>query len=373
MPSDWGWPEPEQAQQPGDLGRLEGGGRSRGAQAGHVRRFAFTPWFGWMSNDKVVAWVDYAAKKYPGKVKFLNLREVDELLTKNVLGGQPLRAANGQDNGARILDLNGDGAMDAVVGNEKVRQTRVWSPESGKWVVSDFPVSLVCPVVPGADKLPLPPDAGVRFGILRKNGMASVLVRNETTAGLWHFDGKTWTADPKGLEGLELGGPILTSEKGRDRGVRLRDLDGDGVCELIVGNDKQNAIFSRNEAGGWTKLPFALPEGTAVVDAQGRDAGLRFVDIDEDGRDDVVFSNAERYSLHLFRSITEGWSRRILQSNRGQNDEIPMIVRADGTNNGAWFHRRHMYVQNEDTGGKIPGEVDSRPYTQLLSRDRTTK
>ena len=37
--------------------------------------------------------VDYAATQHAGKVKFLTLREVDELLTQNVLGGQPLRAA----------------------------------------------------------------------------------------------------------------------------------------------------------------------------------------------------------------------------------------------------------------------------------------
>src|SRR5205807_10437156 len=121
------------------------------------------------------------------------------------------------------------------------------------------------------------------------------------------------------LAGLAVAGrKVLTSHKGRDRGVRLRDLDGDGCCELIVGNDKEQAVFSwsspsppaplrrsggeggkkapsppapppqRGEGrkGGWTKLPFKLPEGTALVTADGKDSGLRFVDIDEDGHDD---------------------------------------------------------------------------------------
>jgi hypothetical protein len=210
---------------------------------------------------------------------------------------------------------------------------------------------------------------GARFGILRKNGLASVLVRNENAAGLWHFDGTGWVKDAKGLDGLDVSGPLLTNKAGLDRGVRLRDIDADGICELIAGNDAQNAVFAWTDGGGWKKLPFGLPAGTALVDAQGRDAGLRFVDIDEDGRDDVVFSNAQKYSLHVFGSMGDGWSRRILESSREGNDEIPAIVRADGTNNGAWFANRHIYVQNEDTGGKLPGEVDRRSYAQLLKGD----
>ncbi len=314
----------------------------------------------WIGNAKVVELIDYTDKKHKGKVKFLSLSEVDKLLTRNVLGGQPLRAANGQDNGARILDIDGDGYMDAVVGNENLRQTRVWSPKAGKWTTGEFPFPLVSVDAKGNRSA-----TGARFGVLKKNGKASVLIRNEKTAGLWHFDGTCWIKDTKGLEGLQLDGPILTNKNGLDQGVRLRDLDGDGACELIVGNDRQNAVFAWTDGKGWKKLPFALPAGTMVVDAQGRDAGLRFVDIDEDGHDDVIFSNAQRYSLHLFASLKDGWARRILKSNRTKNNDIPMIVRGDGTNNGAWFARRHMWIQNEDTGAKLPHQVDRRSYTQL--------
>jgi hypothetical protein len=40
-----------------------------------------------------------------------------------------------------------------------------------------------------------------------------------------------------------------------------------------------------------------------------------------------------------------------------------MIVRADGTNNGAWFSYGHMWVQNEETGAKLPDHVESRSFT----------
>jgi len=54
---------------------------------------------------------------------------------------------------------------------------------------------------------------------------------------------------------------------------------------------------------------------------------------------------------------------------RSQGNAIPMIVRADGTNNGAWFQYRHMYLQNEDTGKQLPNHIDFRSYAQLLVSD----
>ncbi len=323
----------------------------------------------WILNTQVVEMLDHAVARYSRKVKVLNFREVYDRLTQNALGGQPLRAANGQDNGVRLLDVNHDGYMDVVIGNEKVRQTRIWSPEKRQWVVGDFPVSIVDVNQQGNRR-----DAGIRFGVLDKSGRASLLVRNEKTAGLWHFDGAGWVPDPQRLAGLEADGPVSTCSAGRDRGVRLVDLDRDGVCELIVANEEQNAVFRWSaQPRGWQRLPFALPTGTAIVNAQGRDAGCRLVDINEDDHRDVVFSNAERYSLSIFISMADGWSRRILAGKRGDANEIPPIVRADGSNNGVWFKYRHLNIQNEDTGAdvqlkgrKVRIPSDARSYTSLL-------
>jgi putative membrane-bound dehydrogenase-like protein len=320
---------------------------------------------GWIRNDQVIELVDHAAAGRPGKVKFLSFRDVHDRLTKNLLAGHPLRASNGQDNGVRLLDVDHDGAMDVVVGNEKAQTTRVWSAETGRWTTTDFPVDIVT-----LDRKGNRSDAGVRFGVLDHTGRAGILVRNERVAGLWHFDGRSWVSDPRGLDGLELDGPVHTARSGRDRGVRLRDLDGDGLSELIVGNPQQQGVFHRRPDGGWAKLPFTLPPNTSIVDAAGRDAGLRMVDVDRDNHLDVVFSNAERYSVHCFTSMTDGWSQALLAGSRKDEGKVPMIVRADGTNNGAWFSFNHMWVQNEQTGGKLPHQIESRHYTDLLGTGR---
>jgi putative membrane-bound dehydrogenase-like protein len=305
----------------------------------------------WIRNEQVVDFIDYADTKYGKKVKFLTFREAQERLNKNLLGGQPLRAADGSDNGVRLLDLDNDGYLDVVVGNDKVKQTRRWSPKTRTWSTNDFPLSLV--------------NAGAHFGVVRSDGNVSMLVRNESVAGTWHFvDGK-WVEDPSLLAGLGVEGrKILTQEKGRDRGVRLRDLDRDGRCELIVSNESEQAIFGWTKKG-WTKLSFALPEGTAIVNPAGQDNGLRFVDIDEDGYDDVLFSNGERYSLHLFASMKDGWSRRVLSGKHGEAGEIPAISR-NGTNNGAWIHSRQVWWGNERTPN-LPDHVDRRSFNDLLA------
>ncbi len=68
----------------------------------------------------------------------------------------------------------------------------------------------------------------------------------------------------------------------------------------------------------------------------------------------------------------------LIAARRGEADAIPMIVRPDGTNNGAWFKYGHLWLQNEDTGydvvldgrpGRIP--IDAWSYASLLKGDAT--
>ena len=89
------------------------------------------------------AWSITPIKNTRAKVKFLNFREAQERINKNLLVGQPLRAANGEDNGVRLMDLNNDGFMDVVIGNEQAQKTRIWNPKEGRWIETSFPTRLV--------------------------------------------------------------------------------------------------------------------------------------------------------------------------------------------------------------------------------------
>lgn len=326
---------------------------------------------GWIRNAQIVELIDYAQTKYGKKVKFLNFKECLERLNKNLLMDQPLRAANGQDNGVRLLDINGDGYQDVIIANDDFCTSRIWNNDSKQWKNTGFFTSLVA-----KDRKGNSTETGVRFGIVGKPGKVFAIVRNEKESSAYTFNGETWLGEQVYLTGLQVEGEaVFTKQKGVDRGVRLRDVDKDGSCELIVGNPTQNAVFSWNEGKKtWERRDFNLPPETAIVDAQGKDNGLRFVDINEDGFEDVIFSNAERYSLHLYVNNPvprlgwfPGWSYQSRAGKRGESGEIPMIVRAgEYRNNGAWFHSGHMWIQNEDTA-QLPDVVDRRSYQQLLA------
>ncbi len=327
---------------------------------------------GWIRSDQIVEFIDYAVRNHGRKAKFLTFREAQERLDKNLLLGQPLRDVNGLDNGVRLLDLNDDGYLDVILANEHLGQTRVWNPQTKSWSTTGFPIPLTASDARGRRQ-----ETGVRFGILRADGRVTALVHNSAVAKAWTFDGVEWLKDESLLSGLELDGKAIFTASGdaaegmRDCGVRLRDVDGDGRCEFIVANESQNAVFSwSDEQETWKRLPYSLPANTSIVNEQGRDNGLRFVDVNQDGFADVIFSNEKSFSLHLFVAkpylgFPTGWSREVLSGQRGQPGEIPMICRG-GSNNGAWFRSRHLWVQNEDTS-TLPDKVERRTFDELLA------
>ncbi|MGI9457584.1 MAG: DUF7133 domain-containing protein, partial [Aeoliella sp.] len=312
----------------------------------------------WIGSELLWRVVDQTNKKHGDRVKFFTFPEALNRINEHLLAGQSLRAADGGDNGVRLLDLDNDGFLDVVIGNDQLRRTRVWLPEERKWHETDFPARIV---VGTGD---LRRDAGVRFGILREDGFASMIVLNDSVRGIWHFDGRGWQRDDAMLKGLESGGnPLMAvASDGPDLGLRLRDADGDGRCEVLVGNHEQRTMLRWNAVGATWHAAAPLPE--PIVDAQGRDAGLRFVDLDDDGNDDLLFSNERRYAVYLYSQDEAGWTDRVLADSRRDGDAVPMVVRR-GTNNGAWFANEHMWVQNEDTNS-LPDGVDRRTFAQLL-------
>ena len=156
-----------------------------------------------------------------------------------------------------------------------------------------------------------------------------------------------------------LQGVPLRAPDGSTNYRRLQDVNDDGKIDVIPANE-----FGFRDAD-----VRGFPKELVRLDALGRFVDLRFVDVNEDGSDDIIFSNSHRYSLHLWKNEEEGWSIKVIEGVRGQEGGIgpviPMIARADGTNNGAWFHSRSMWVQNEDTN-RLPDLVDRLSFDDML-------
>lgn len=360
MPSDWEAQHLHQPANPRTVADMQAALDLTVLKQG-VFNLVFHP-YEWIRADQVIQLVDHAVSRHGERVAFLTFREAQDRLDQHLLAGQPLRDAQGRDNGVRLLDLNEDGFQDVVIGNDALRLTRIWQPQQGTWREIPFPTRLVRR---GPDGQHL--STAAAWGILGPEQHVTLLVRDEQEHGAWQFADGQWVERPALWQGLQIDGRTLaTAESGIDQGLRLRDLDGDGQCELLYASARVQVVFRWNaSAQTWERLPWSTPEGVALVDAQGRDAGLRLVDIDEDGTLDLLFADETRYLLYLFEGIERGWDRRVLSGRAGDERSIPPFV-LGGTNAGGWIADRHIYWQNETTH-RLPGLVDVRSFNELLA------
>jgi putative membrane-bound dehydrogenase-like protein len=120
---------------------------------------------------------------------------------------------------------------------------------------------------------------------------------------------------------------------------------------------------SPTDKSPWMPLPFSLPAGAQLPTAE-HDSGLRFVDLDGDGYDDIVFSNEKAYGIYLFKDMKTGWSRKVMAGKAGDAEALPPIAK-NGKNNGFWVHSKSLWWGNEDTVA-LKDHVARRSFAELL-------
>lgn len=284
---------------------------------------------GYIKSEQLVDLVDYANRKYGHRIRFLNCREIDDRLTDNLCNGIPLRDPNGTGNHLRLADVNADGFLDVLIGQG---EARIWNVLNGKF-----------------DTTPMPPvglTENVRLFTAAPWGAAGLAYAGDGFIKAWWFDGDAWQdwdfAFPDALEIDE------------STTFRFRDLNGDGVSDLIL--DRQ-IFLSDVEVRRFDEAAFTLPKPDMLAN------GLRFVDLDADGDDDLVFSNETGCGVWRYENAETGW-REIWT---GEPDEIPQITE-HGRNGGVWFHSNEMIQMNEFTVGE-PDHIRRVSFQQLLNPD----
>jgi hypothetical protein len=292
---------------------------------------------GWIKAEQIIELIDHAVEKHGKKVKFLTFKEAHDRLQKAVCRGDKWR---GSAESVFLLDVNNDGYLDIVDLRTRAGKTYLWDPELSLWTVAQGPEGLGLQILLGG---------GVRFGVLGQEAKTSLVARTWTEAKplgvlsheLFDFAGKNWKHDPKSSP-KTFGLPHETSR------FRLLDIDGDGICETIDAD-------SITTYKPWKKLPFKLPTKDL--------ASQRFIDLNGDGKLDIVYANEEEWGVYLFADMKTGW-KKVRAGKAGDTDAIPPIAR-NGTNNGCWAHSGHLWWANEDTH-LLKNHVDRRSYKQLL-------
>lgn len=296
---------------------------------------------GWIRSDQVVDLIDHAVARHGKRVKFLTFRECAERLQKNFLQGHPIRSLVGSDNGVRVLDVNNDGLMDVVVANAKVHATYIWNSKTGQFDTANFPRDR-------STDLKIQP----LFGISGKEKQATFVTNNGARA--WRWDGRDWQ------------GPLSTGISSKTL-VAFLDLDGDGECELFAGPTSANFILRWREGAAQSDVPHlklvaSISEGATPAEERLNAAHtMRFIDVNGDGKLDLIRSDERGCSLQLLEDAESGWTTKVFDHERAKPTPgapiLPPFVRADGTNNGVWLHSDTLWWQNEDTA-KLPDLVD---------------
>ncbi len=141
--------------------------------------------------------------------------------------------------------------------------------------------------------------------------------------------GGAWYYRPN-LGGGQLGAPILQRAwptlDGPMSGAQLVDLDGDGRLELARYAPEPAGFFRRTAPHEWESfVPFR-----ELPNLDWNDPNLRFLDLDGDGRDDLLITTDDHLLWHRSKGA-DGFAAATRRSKSKDEHEGPALVFADGS------------------------------------------
>jgi len=203
-----------------------------------------------------------------------------------------LAASSGIDIGVRILDLNADGFQDWVYaryGSTGLLDDAVYI-NNGDNTGWTQDTSISVPVGFTSGGL----DMGVRVFDVNGDGLQDIVNTNSSSAYGVHInngDGTGWTQDTA----YSIPVSFVTGAR-LDMGVRIFDVNGDGLQDIVHSRISSgsglisDAVYINNGDGtGWTQdTAYSVP--VAFIPPAGTDMGVRMLDINSDGLLDLVYS-----------------------------------------------------------------------------------
>ena len=324
-----------------------------------------------LNTREVIQDIALAARALAGSGKVLRvvqLAEMVEHMEKNMFRGVALRKkADGTDNGVRVVDLNGDGVSDVIVAlDASSAVSREWVRATSSWREAPFPVSLR--------------DSKPQIGACRGRAvLVHMLPGSLGTSRLCDFRVFVYL----NASWILVADAVVPRESCASAAVQLADVDSDGcddilattmnataaACETIVlfGASAPGSNFTWSFAGAVSRFPVCSigrgvrnlrPNGMDPTVAAAVDPGMRFADLDGDGAQDVLMSDAYGCAVYLQQPRAVplgggggdggGWLRVY---DIPRPCPLPPLALADGSPSGAVVDgtRRIMWAANEFT------------------------
>jgi RHS repeat-associated protein len=170
---------------------------------------------------------------------------------------------------------------------------------------------------------------GAHFVDLDGEGVSGVLL--EADGGWWYKRSLGGAARPDGGHGPARFGPleavpVLPVGAALSPTQQLVDVDGDGRLDLLHLGEPASGFYAHAEDGRWE--PFVTFESSPVVDW--RDPNLRWVDLDGDGRPDILITQDDAFLWHRSRARL-GFEAAEVVARPTDEEHGPALVFADGT------------------------------------------
>ena len=253
----------------------------------------------WLNNGGD-GWVRNTRFRVPDEACFIDIKNI-------TIGGDYLGIATKnltwQDRGSRLVDINNDGRTDIIYSNND--SSGILINNGNGWETSATH-STIYSIVKNSE------DNGVRFGDINGDSFVDVV-------GVWNYHygdsedvfvntGDSWISSGEIPYEAQFVAKDSLSNFKRDTGVRLVDVNGDGLDDIIKGVKSESYIANpkktwinkgtrwvNNELSWWEWTDYSpgwnVPDGGEFVDEAGRDLGVRFADVNGDGFVDLVKSS----------------------------------------------------------------------------------
>ena len=184
-------------------------------------------------------------------------------------------SAVGIDSGVRLLDVNNDGFVDLVKSKAGTNETKINNKLTGwdSYTLFKVPVDFV-----DSNNV----DQGVRFGDVNTDGLIDILKSKDSTRIVYLNNGTGWYISSNWNIPIDF-----TDSSGNDLGSEIIDVNGDGKVDILRSHESSAKLVYLNNGTGWQNFSnFVVPD--YFITSSNQDNGLRLIDLNNDGLPDLI-------------------------------------------------------------------------------------